>query len=169
MCVHHRQLSTLDYKLLLHAQGATYTLLGVTYIVLGVTYIVLGVTYIVPGVTYIVPGVSYIVLGVTYTVRWTTFTALCIKQYSSEQCDPHSPKPFLEQKSSVTSGPNCTPHPRLLGARPFYTVSSCYVLTTYIRMNVCTYIQANCTYRCSMSVVMPSISCSTVDYNNTMF
>ena len=128
---------------------------------------------------------------------------LCIKQYSSEQCDPHSPKPFLEQKSSVTSGPNCTPHPRLLGARPFYTVSSCYVLTTYIHMNACTYIQANCTYiqanctyiqanctyiqanctyiqanctyiqancmhRCSMSVVMPSISRSTVDYNNTM-
>ena len=121
------------------------------------TYIVLGVTYIVLGVTYTVVGVTYIVLGVTYTVRWATYTALCIKQYSSEQCEPHSPKPFLEQKSSVTSGPNCTPHPRLLGARPFYTVSSCYVLTTYIRMNVCTYIQANCTYTVTIITMLITI------------
>ena len=141
MCVHHRQPTSYYYTV----QGAAYTVPGVTYIVLLVTYIVLrvthivlGVTYLLPGVTHTVPGitytvlgVTYIVLGVTYIVRWTTYTALCIKQYSIEQCDPHSPKPFLEQKSSVTSGPNCTPHPRLLGARPFYTVSSEIQLYTY--------------------------------------
>lgn len=65
----------------------------------------------------------------------TTYRVLCVKEYSSEQCGPHSPKPFLEQKSSVMSGPNCTPHPRLLGARPFYTVCSetiVHVLTVYL-------------------------------------